>query len=66
MKATLTGSKKEFDKNESNENDIFHPDNRNWLLGKLDEADKEISAGRIIPLSKALFDDVIARGKARQ
>ena len=47
------------------ENDIFHPNNREWLQGQLVEADEDIKAGRVVPASKALFEDVIARGKAR-
>jgi hypothetical protein len=47
------------------ENDIFHPNNREWLQGQLTEADEDIKAGRAVPANKALFDDVIARGKAR-
>jgi len=47
------------------ENDILHSKNREWLQGKLAEADEDIKAGRVVPANKALFDDVIARGKAR-
>lgn len=47
------------------EDDIFHSNNREWLLGKLAEADEDIQAGRVVPSNKALFDDVIARGRAR-
>ena len=47
------------------ENDIFHPNNREWLQGQLDEADEDIKAGRVVPASKALFENVIARGRAR-
>lgn len=47
------------------ENDILHSNNREWLLGKLAEADEDIKADRVVPSSKALFDDVIARGRAR-
>ena len=54
-----------FDDDLTDENDIFHSSNREWLTAKLAEADEEINAGRIVPSSKALFDDVIARGKAR-
>lgn len=53
------------DKADLNENDIFHSNNREWLLGKLAEADEDIQAGRIVPSTKALFDDVITRGRAR-
>lgn len=47
------------------ENDIFHSNNREWLKGQLAEADEDIKAGRVVPASKALFEDVIARGRAR-
>ena len=47
------------------ENDIFHSNNREWLKGQLAEADEDIKARRVVPASKALFEDIIARGKAR-
>ena len=47
------------------ENDIFHPKNREWLLGQLAIADEDIKAGRVVPANKALFKGVIERGKAR-
>ena len=54
-----------FDNEDLGEDDIFHANNREWLLSKLSEADEDISAGRVVPSSKALFDDVITRGRAR-
>ena len=47
------------------ENDIFHAKNREWLRAQLAVADEDIKAGRVVPASKALFKDVIERGKAR-
>ena len=61
--------KEKFTGNQQDESleddDIFHSNNREWLQGQLDEADEDIKAGRVVPANKALFDDVIARGKAR-
>lgn len=54
-----------FDDEDLDENDIFHSSNSEWLSAKLAEADEDIKAGRIVPASDALFDDIIARGRAR-
>jgi len=54
-----------FDDENLDESDIFHSNNREWLLAKLAEADEDIKAGRVVPGCEVRADDIIARGMAR-
>lgn len=59
--AQLSWIEEEYD-----ENHVLHPNNRTWLLEKLDEAQADIDAGRLIPATPEFFQNIIAEGKARK
>ena len=47
------------------ENHVLHPSNRAWLLEKLDEAEADIDAGKVIPATPEFFQNIISEGRAR-
>lgn len=54
-----------LDDEDFEESHVLHSSNREWLLEKLDEAEADIDAGRVIPATTEFFQNIISEGRAR-